>query len=162
MRKVFFSFHYKRDIQRVSIVRNSWRFRQKGEATPFLDRAEWEQLKRRGEDAVKRWINSQLTGSTVTVVLIGKETGSRKWVNYEIERSYVLGHGMLGIYLNNIPDFFGTTESACLNPFSNWYIENDSRRTNFSELYPVYDWVKDNGFLNFANWVEQAARKAGK
>lgn len=162
MRKVFFSFHYKRDIQRVSVVRNSWRIRHKGEATPFLDHADWEQLEKQGEEAVKRWINAQLDGSTVTVVLIGAETVSRYWVNYEIERSHNLNHGLLGICLNNIPDFSGATEYRGGNPFSNWYTEKGLYREYFSNIYPVYDWINDNGFLNFADWIEEAATKAGR
>lgn len=29
-------------------------------------------------------------------------------------------------------------------------------------LFNVYDWVDDNGFVNFGNWVERAAMQAGK
>jgi len=32
----------------------------------------------------------------------------------------------------------------------------------FWQLYPTYDWVNDNGYLNFSDWVEKAAKKAGR
>jgi len=51
-RKVFFSFHYKHDVWRVGQVRNSWLL-QKGEANTFMDAADWEAVKKRGEAAVK-------------------------------------------------------------------------------------------------------------
>ena len=94
-RKVFFSFHYKNDIRRVVQVRNSWKIRPGNDSQPFLDRAEWEQLKRTSDQAVENWIEKQLNGTSVTVVLIGSNTFDRKWVRHEIERSYKLKKGML-------------------------------------------------------------------
>ena len=46
-RRVFFSFHYSRDVRRIMQVRNSWVVRPEGEATPFYDAAEFEEAKRR-------------------------------------------------------------------------------------------------------------------
>lgn len=46
-RKVFFSFHYERDVRRVVQIRNSWVVRPGGEAQPFYDKAEFEEAKRR-------------------------------------------------------------------------------------------------------------------
>ncbi|WP_119681466.1 TIR domain-containing protein [Indioceanicola profundi] len=31
-----------------------------------------------------------------------------------------------------------------------------------SDLFPVYDWVQDDGYNNFATWVDAAARHAGR
>src|SRR5689334_8475585 len=103
-RRVFFSFHYERDIFRVSQIRNSGMIREKYERAGFIDHADWESLERQGEDAIKRWINGQLSGASVTVVLIGAETFDRKWVNYEIQQSYSDGKGMLGIYIHQLKD----------------------------------------------------------
>jgi hypothetical protein len=44
-RKVFFSFHYSRDVWRVAKVRNS-NVISNYEKNPFYDKAEWEQIKR--------------------------------------------------------------------------------------------------------------------
>jgi len=63
-RKVFFSFHYKYDIWRVGQVRNSWLL-QKGETNTFMDAADWEAVKKRGEPAVRAWIDRQLHGTGV-------------------------------------------------------------------------------------------------
>ena len=32
----------------------------------------------------------------------------------------------------------------------------------FWQLYPTYDWVDDDGFNNLGDWVEKAAKKAGR
>jgi antiphage defense system Thoeris ThsB-like protein len=61
-RRVFFSFHYSRDAWRVGQVRNSaaiGRF----EMTPFLDAAEWQSITRRGDAAIKAWIDQQIDGN---------------------------------------------------------------------------------------------------
>ena len=31
-----------------------------------------------------------------------------------------------------------------------------------SSLFRVYDWIDDNGFKNFSNWIEAAAKQAGR
>jgi len=31
-----------------------------------------------------------------------------------------------------------------------------------SELYRTYDWVKDEGRQNIGEWIEEAARRAGR
>lgn len=70
-RKVFYSFHYANDISRVMVVRNHW-VTNPDEANAIIDKAEFEQIKRQGDQAVKRWINKQLNGTSVTVVLIAQ------------------------------------------------------------------------------------------
>lgn len=61
-RRVFFSFHYDNDINRSMTVRNSW-VTQGKEAAGFIDKAEFEQIKRQGDTAVHNWIDKQLEGN---------------------------------------------------------------------------------------------------
>ncbi|MFH1934316.1 MAG: TIR domain-containing protein [Pseudomonadota bacterium] len=161
-RRVFFAFHYERDVWRAGQVRNSWVTKPDREDAGFWDAAEWESVKRQGDEAVKRWIKNQLSGTSVTAVLIGAETSERKWVKYEIIESYNKGNGILGIYIHNIKDQNGYTDTSGNNPFNYIYIERDGRKVYFSEIYPTYDWVNDNGYENLGVWVEEAAKKAGK
>jgi len=162
-RRVFFSFHYDRDIFRVSQVRNSGITKGTFEQAGFIDHADWETLERQGEDSIKRWINAQLKGASVTVVLIGAETFNRPWVNYEIQQSYADGKGMLGIYIHKLKDpRTSLPDSKGRNPFENIFVTDSNPRRYLSDIYPTYDWVSDNGYANFANWVEAAARKASR
>jgi len=116
-RRVFFSFHYERDVWRSNVVRNSWVAKPNREAAGFIDSAEFETLKRQGEEAIKRWINKQLEGTSMTVVLIGTETYKREWVRYEIIKSFDRGNGQLGVYIHNIKDRDGYTGYKGKNPF---------------------------------------------
>lgn len=159
-RKAFFSFHYERDAWRAGQVRNSGQFL--GEKAGFIDKAKWEEVKRSGDLAIKRWIDKQLEGTSTTVVLIGSETAGRKYINYEIEQSSKRGNGMLGIYIHNVRTQNQETDPKGKNPFDDWYYTIDGRQVYFSHIYPTYDWVKDNGRINIGKWIEEAAKKAKK
>ncbi|KUJ00523.1 TIR domain-containing protein [Vibrio sp. MEBiC08052] len=160
-RKVFFSFHYERDVRRVVQVRNSWVVRPEGEAQPFYDKAEFEEAKRRS-GGIEQWIEEQLKGTSVTVILFGAETYERKWVRHEIKRSYELNKGILAIDIHRIKDPQKGSDTQGKNPLDYWSIEKNGRKVCFSELYETYDWVNDNGYNNLATWIEKAAKAAGR
>jgi len=143
-RKVFFSFHYARDLWRVNVVRNSGAIEGIA-AAGFHDASFWEETKKRGEDAVKKLINEGLDGTTVTVVLIGAETAGRKYVSYEIERSVARGNGILGIRLNNIKNQNGRIDPPGLIPEALAEIKA-----------PIYTYA----YGKLGEWVEKAFKKA--
>src|SRR6266850_269697 len=120
-RRVFFSFHYERDCWRASQIRNSW-VTQDRESAGFWDAASWEEVKRRGDSEIERWIDKQLTGTSVTVVLIGSETADRKYVGYEIKETFSKGNGMLGIRIHNMKDMNGRPDLSGKNPFDKWQV----------------------------------------
>jgi hypothetical protein len=93
------------------IVRNSW-VTQVREAAGFIDAAEFEKIKR-DDAAIRRWIDQQLTGTSVTVVLVGSLTCSSKWVRYEIEESEARGNGLMGIDISKIKALNGETTQRC-------------------------------------------------
>lgn len=99
-RKVFYSFHYQRDSWRVQTVRNIGTV----EGQPLLNPNKWEDVARGGDPAIKRWIDEQMKGKSCHVVLIGKETAGRRWVNYEIEKAWNSGKGVVGIYIHKLLD----------------------------------------------------------
>ena len=162
-RRVFFSFHYERDCIRAAQVRNSNVIRNKLiETSEFIDAAKWEEIKRGGDDAIKRWIIDQLDGTSVTVVLIGAETSKRKWIKYEIDESLIKRNGLLGIYIHKCPLFDGSIDRKGENPFDNLSINTNGRKVFLSEIYKTYDWIDNNGRENLGNWIEAAAKQAGK
>jgi hypothetical protein len=161
-RRVFFSFHYERDIWRANCVRNCWVTKPDREDAGFWDAAQWEEVKKQGDDAIKRWINSHLDGTSVTAVLIGAETSQRQWVDYEIEQSHKRGNGLIGIFIHNIKDQNQQTDTRGTNPFDLWTTTINGNKVNFSQLYKSYDWINDNGYDNIGDWVEEAAKNAGR
>ncbi len=160
-RRAFFSFHYERDCWRAGQVRNSWVTKDR-ESSGFWDAAAWEEVKKKTDAEIEKWIGDQLVGTSVTVVLIGAETSTRQYVGYEIKLSHRRGNGMLGIYIHNMKDANSKTDTKGINPLSNWHVEHDGKKILLSDLYPTYDWVNDEGYKNLGIWIEAAAKKAGK
>lgn len=103
-RKVYFSFHYQNDIWRVNQVRNHKITKEDIEEAGFYDGSLWEEAKKKGDLEIKRMINAGLKGASVNVVLIGSQTYSRRWVRYEIVKSFVEGKGQFGIYIHKNKD----------------------------------------------------------
>jgi len=161
-RKTFFSFHYAPDCWRASQVKNSWVTQEDRDAAGFFNSVEWEEVKKKRDSDIERWIDGQLEGTSVTVVLIGSDTAGRKWINYEITSSYKKGNGLLGIYIHNQKNSKGLTSPKGRNPFDDWHITRNDRNIYFSGLYKTYDWVNDDGYNNMGDWIEAAARASGK
>jgi hypothetical protein len=161
-RRVFFSFHYERDIWRVNVVRNHWLTKPDREAAGFWDASLWEEAKRKGDAAIKRMIDDGLYGTSVTAVLIGTETSQRKYVQYEIEQSHARGNGLLGVYIHGIKDQNGYVDPQGRNPFDDLRVPYGGVSVSMSQIYPTYHWGPDQGYLGFSTWVETAATRAGR
>ena len=143
-RKVFFSFKYE-DVSRAMIVRKSTTT--KGEATTgFIDKADFEKIEAQGDQAIRNWINLQLQGTTVTVVLVDAKTCTSRWVRYEIDQSVKRGNGLLGIDISKIKNFDEATSERC---------------GKIPSGYDFYLWFKNDGYKNLGAWVEKAAKEAG-
>ena len=146
MRRVYFGFKYKDDVSRAMVVRNSW-VAQGREAAGFIDAADFEEVKRRGPQAIQNWIDTQLDGTSVTVILVGAKTCTSRWVNYEIEKSIREGKGLLGIDISKIPLFDKSISGRC---------------GEIPEGYAFYYWNNDKGYENMGDWIEKAAKVAGR
>ena len=155
-RSVFYSFHYQNDISRVMTVRNRWVTYGNQMASGLIDHAEFEKVQRQGDAAIKRWIDSQLYGTTATIVLIGAETLNRPYVQYEIMKSRERGNAIIGVYINLIKDFAGNITTAC----SRYTIvgkEINGENVVFNDIADgIYDYIRDNGYYCLDSWVEKA------
>jgi hypothetical protein len=145
-RRVFFSFHYKNDVWRASTIRNSGQFDAVA-AAGWNDASLWEETQRKGDAAIRRLIDNGLRGTSVTVVLIGARTASRRWVDYEIRQSIDRGNGLLGIRIHSLKDQHGRKSGTGAVP-----------RLLVDGRYRVYDSVTSS----FGRRVELAAIEAGK
>jgi hypothetical protein len=135
------------------------------EDDPPVSDNEWEQIKKGGDIAIKRWINGQMSGKTCAVVLVGSDTANRKWINYEIERAWSERRGLVGVRIHGLKDRLGNTSSAGANPFD--YVSSPGTNRKLSEYVKLHDptsfWgsaetyssIKDN----LAAWVEAAIKQ---
>ncbi|MGP8214843.1 MAG: TIR domain-containing protein [Bacteroidia bacterium] len=159
-RKVYFSFHYDRDIVRVARIRNCAAFLD--ESQPFMDKAEWEEVKKKGDSAIMKWIDTQMVGTSVLIVCIGTETYKRKWVRYEIRKAYLEGKGIVGIYVHRMKHFNGKTDEDGTNPLSTFSFIVNGQDRRLSDIFSTYCWEEDDGYDNIEKWIEEAAGKVGR
>lgn len=152
-RKIFFSFHYERDAWRAGQVRNS-NVVSSEDQYGFVDAADWESIKNQGDAAIERWIEDQLKNTSVTAVLIGAETADREWVQYEIEKSWNRGNGIVGVWIHNIKDQDKKTDTAGRNPLDDFKLPDG---TVLSSVCKTYDWVNDDGRTYLGKWADAAA-----
>ncbi len=146
-RRVFFSFHYSNDVWRANQVRNC-NVVAGVDVAGFFDHSEYEEAKKKGQDAIKRMILKNLDGTSVTVVLIGSETANRPWVKFEIEESIKRKNGLLGIYIHHLKDKTGNSALfSGSKPSVPWGIE-----------FPAYDW--DKNLDRFRQEIEAAGKRS--
>ena len=157
-RRVFFSFHFEQDAWRASQVRNS--NVTKDDNAGYLDAVSWEKVEKEGDVAIKKWIDDQLVGTSVTAVLIGAETNTRSYVIYELEQSWKRGNGILGIYIHQLKDAYKNTDSKGSNSFGPIFPKDGDYKQYFWERFKIYDWEDDDGYNNFGEWIEKAAKQA--
>ena len=156
-RRVFYSFHYRQDAWRAAEIRNMGVL----EGNEFASPNDWEEVKRGGREAIKRWIDRQMKGRSCAVVLIGAETAGRKWINYEIKKAWTDKKGLLGIYIHNLKNKEKEQSAKGRNPFADPRIEIPSLSDIIKVYNPpsnistdVYRYIYDN----IANWIEEAIR----
>jgi hypothetical protein len=116
--RIYFCFHYE-DVEtfRANVVRNHDLTKETGKAG-FFDASIWEEAELHGADSVKGLINRNLENTSVTCALIGSETWKRRWVRYEILKSYDRGNKLFGIHINGVKDKYQRTYAQGKNPFS--------------------------------------------
>ncbi len=158
-RRVFYSFHYKPDNWRAATVRNIGVV---DGNKPASDN-DWETVKKGGDTAIKRWIANQMNLRTCTVVLVGTNTANRKWINYEIKKSWDDGMGVVGIHIHGLKNKEKRIFTKGKNPFD--YIPHRKTGKKLSSIVKCYnpagtssqaryDWIKKH----LSNAIEEAIK----
>jgi hypothetical protein len=170
-RRVFFSFHYNNDNWRVQQIRNMGQV----EGNSLVSSNAWEEVKRKGDDSIKRWINSAMEYRSCVVVLAGRYTANRKWINYEIEHAWKEGKGIVVVYIHGLKNISGEQDYQGENPLKYFCIDKtfnyiahhenpaDGNEINLSLVCSaynppysysnnVYQYIYDN----LSNWCDEA------
>lgn len=158
-KKTFFSFHYKPDNWRASQVRNIGAI----EGNQPVSDNEWESITSKGEEAIQQWIDGQMSGRPCAIVLIGSETAGRKWIKYEIKKTWEDHKGLAGIYIHGLKDKNGYQSTKGRNPFDEFTVGTDKKNLSsvvkahdppYTTSTSVYEYISHN----IADWVDEAIR----
>jgi hypothetical protein len=112
-RRVFFSFHFANDFWRTQQVRNINSLEGQALCSPN----DWEEIKRKGNASIEKWIDNQMHGTSCVVVLVGAETAHRSWVIHEISKGWNGKRAVLGIRIDKLLDTNSRSSVAGPNPF---------------------------------------------
>lgn len=158
-RRVMYSFNFAQDAWRASQVRRIGSIEGN---RPVTDN-EWEEVKRGGDKAIAAWIDGQLDGKSCTIVLIGAATAGRQWINYEIEKTWNTGKGLLGVRIHGLKNQDGYTTTAGPNPFDTFTLKNGTVKLSSvaplkfptgADSQSVYASIQ----ANIEAWVEEAIK----
>ena len=134
-RYTFFSFSYE-DVKnfRVNVVRNSWLHHTDDQT--FYDGSIWEDERIKTPSKIKKIIDDGLHGTSVTAVLIGTDTAFRRYVKYEIVKSFQRGNGIIGVHINRIRGKEQQITTRGVNPLERlgFEISNNGNKIRFYEL----------------------------
>jgi hypothetical protein len=114
-------------------------------------------VKGKGDAAVEKWIDDNMTGKSCVVVLVGEETASRPWVNYEIRKGWNSGKAVLGIYIHNIKCPRNGKSTKGVNPFEKIGMKEGGKLSDHvtcinPQSSDAYNDIADNIEL----WIEAA------
>ena len=154
---VFYSFYYDQDSSRVAQVRNIGMV----DANPPARDNDWEEVTKGRDPAIRRWIEDQLSGRSCTVVMIGAQTAGRKWINYEIVRSWDEGKGVFGVHIHHLKNLLGLQSYKGRNPFAGLRADRGMLDlTNVVRVYdpPYTDSKQTYSYIaaNLSGWIDQA------
>lgn len=159
-RQVFYSFEYETDVFRVQLIRNINSITDK---ETLVSKNKWETIKEEGNEAIKKWIDENMKYRSCLVVLIGENTASSKWVNYEIKKALNDKKAILGIYIHNLECPRNGKGKKGSNPFDKVHLPND---TCLSTLIKCYNPNESNAYSDIANhlvgWIETAITEKSK
>lgn len=149
-RKCFYSFHYEPDNWRASTVRQIGVI----EGNQPASDNDWESIAHgpNHEERIQRWVAEQMKGRSCTIVLVGTSTAKRKWINYEIIKSWTEGIGVVGIRIHGLKNRLGEISAAGENPFD--HITHGPTKKPLSSLVKCYSPAGSTSQDRYA-WVGQ-------
>ena len=118
---------------------------------PVLSSNRWEEVTGGTKQGIKRWIDEQMSDKSCAVVLIGRRTSEREWVNYEIVNAWNNGKGVVGIFIHNLGDMTRMQTTKGINPF--WSIRVGRNKARLSSVVKAYDPPRTTGKGCYA-WIE--------
>jgi hypothetical protein len=138
-KRVFFSFSYEEDWSRAFVVKNNWTLKENDESG-FINKAEFERMKRDGSANIERWIESETLDST--------------YVQYGIKKSYERGNTIIALKIGKVKNLNQQT-SISQSVVKIVGKNEEGKLLWFDEILDEeYDYIKNDGYTNLEKWIE--------
>lgn len=158
-RKIFHSFRHSHDNWRVQTLRNIGTI----EGQKLLSSNDWEEVQKSGKPAVRTWINGQMKGRSCVVVFIGSATAGREWVEYEMQKGWDDGKGVVGVHIHRLKNSRGNQATKGANPLASVTVDTKSGPKLLSKVAKTYNppYTSSDGTYNYIkdnieSWIEEA------
>jgi len=155
-KSVFYSFHYDNDAWRVQQIINMGAL----DGQIPLNSQEWEAVKKKGDAAIQKWIDEQMSYKKAVVVLIGSETADRRWVKHEITKAWNAKKPLVGVRIHGLADSAGNTGTAGADPFAKVTFQGGGSTADFIPVFTpsgtTSKAVHASISANIADWVDKA------
>lgn len=137
---------------------------------------DWEEVKKKSDAEIMRWIDREMNMRSCVVVLVGEHSFNRKWIDYEIRHAWETGKGIVAIRIHGLKNKDRVQAEPGHNPLSDFvidttinYIEkrpnlldDEMRLSDVCKTYDpsyqksedIYRYIEDN----IADWIEEAIR----
>lgn len=154
IRHVFFSFDYDKDVFRIQQLRNMDYF---DDGSLFYAN-KWEEVKRKDDRSIEKWIDDNMSGKSCVIVLIGTDTANSRWVRYEIKKAVMEKKAIFGIYIHHLKDPRWGTCMQGGNPFHGITCGGK----NLADIVKCYDPDPLDSYGDIKNniqlWIERAMK----
>ena len=110
-------------------------------------------------EQIRSSIDEGLERSQATLILIGPDAAANPWIRYAIERTYNAQKPMLALFINELKDEHGESDTADINPLERFAVLERGKKVYLSERYATYAW-SDLGTGEFEAWLELARQKS--
>ena len=156
-RKAFYSFHFDKDTWRAGQVRSMGVI----EGNVIATGNEWEEVRQKNNTKIQAWIDSQMSGKSVAVILAGSNTAGRKWINYEIDKAWSSGKGVVAVHVHGLLNNASPPAQSAKGGNPLYHVMSGSQRlssiakcydTPYSTSKYVYGHIKEN----LGDWIEEA------
>jgi hypothetical protein len=145
-RRTFFSFHYQPDVWRAWNVRNCSVVRDDDQVEQgFFDSSVFEKAKKESDDTLKNFLREGLKYTSITCVLAGTATWTRRWVKYEIARSVLKGNGLLTVDVDGVENSNKEISKKGANPLDAMGVYKTDAGIYLAEWQDA-KWVKYNDY----------------
>ncbi len=158
-KSVFLSFHYDRDAWRVQQIINIGALAEQ----TILTAQKWEQVKRKGNAEIEKWIAEQMSYKRAVVVLVGNQTANRPWVRHEIAYAWDNHKPLVGIRIHGLRDRNQKIDRPGENPFSKVKLKGGGAVGDYVPLYDPSGSTSQAVFAsitrNLIGWVDSAYKR---
>jgi hypothetical protein len=157
-RQVFYSFHFKNDVMRVSQIRGIGAL----EDNKPVSANDWEEVKKKGDTRIKKWIDDNMNYRSCVIVMVGEETSKRKWVKYEIKKAWNERRGVLGVCIHNLNCPNNGKSNKGANPFDSFTLDKGKKKFKLSSVVKCYNPSSSDAYNDIKNnlqdWIEEAIK----